>query len=47
MVLSYDEKSDENCMKIMSAEIFGHHSRVRQKKRRGDMIQQDQKFIRL
>src|SRR6218665_976299 len=40
-------REDENFMKrIMTAEVNGHHSRGRQKKRWGDMIQ-DMKLLRL
>jgi|SRR6218665_1502843 len=41
-------REDENSMKrIMKAEVNGPHSRGRQKKRWGDIIQQDMKSLRL
>ena len=41
-------REDESCMKrIMTAEVTGRRSRGRQKKRWGDMIQQDLKSLRL
>src|SRR6218665_1834310 len=41
-------REDENSMKrIMTAEVNGRHSRGQQKKRWGDIIQQDMKSLRL
>jgi len=41
-------REDENSMnRFMTAEVNGYHSRGRQKKRWGDMIQQDMKSFRL
>ena len=41
-------REDENSMKrIMTAEVNGRRSRGRQMKRRGDIVQQDMKSLRL
>ena len=48
IVRSCDENRGRNSMKrIMTAEVNGRHSRGRQKKRWGDMIQQGKKSLRL